>query len=262
MHGSRSPDASDAAKAFGIPQRSAWRVQPPGSHWASRVVIALVLASWLALLGLGFPVGRALLRDGSPYPSCEAARISTPEGREGVCARGGGLLGAATVYNVVDRARVLSMPEYQASLLASRIAPTRVRNFARNADLYPGGRGQLVSLEVSIANTSDRPLQFGEAAADARLASYPRHAIVELLLPQSPGSVQDIGYPAIVNGRGAPTPSVFRPLAIAPHERVIGWVSFVAAAWSLSVLHSRPADLDFLRTDGDTNYVGQIRLWK
>jgi hypothetical protein len=261
MHGSRREDARDAADAFGASRRSAWRVQPPSSHWASRVVIALVLASWLALIGLSFPTGRALLHAGSPYPSCEAAGISTPDGREGVCERGG-LFGPVTLYNVVDRSHVLSMPEYQASLLASRITPTRVPNFAENEDLYPGGRGQLVSFEVSITDTNDRALHFGEAARDARPASYPSHPIVELLLPGSLRSVEDISYPAILNGRGAPTPSVFQQLPIEPHERVIGWVSFVAPAWALSVLHSRPADVDFLRADGDTHYVGQIRLWK
>jgi hypothetical protein len=256
------PDRSDAVNAFGSPRRPARWASLVGARWASLTVIAVVVAAWLLLIALAFPSGRALLHVGSPYPSCAAAGISTPEGREGVCARGAGLLDPVTLYNVVDRRHVLRMPEYQASLLGSQITHTHVPNAAENEDLYPEGHGQLVSFQVAITNTSDRPLQFGEGASYAPTAFYPSHPMIELALPQSPGSEADINFPAIINGRGAPTPSVFQQLPIAPHERLTGWVTFVAPAWSLSVLNSRPADVDFYRTNASNHYTGQIRLWK
>lgn len=262
MQASRPPDAREAAKAFGLARRPPWRVSLDGVRWASIATIALVVAAWLLLIALASPSGRALLHVGSSYPSCAAARISTPEGREGVCARGDGLSGQVTVYNVVDRHHVLEMPEYEASVSALRMAPTRVTNAAENEDLYPDGHGQLVSLLVTVTNTGRTPLQFGEAVGYAPKASYPSHPIIELALPESLGSEADINYPAIINGRGAPAPSVFQRVALAPHERVTGWVSFVAPAWSASVLHRRPADVDFFRANASSRYVGQIRLWK
>jgi hypothetical protein len=254
MRKSTSSHGSDAANAFGA-QR------PPVRRVALGVVGIVVLAR-LLLIVLSFSSGRALLHVGSPYPSCAAAGISTAAGREGICARGNLLIGPTTVYNVVDRSHVLRMPEYEARLLASQITPTHVPNASENEDLYPGGRGQLVSVKVMITNASDKPLTFGPGVGYEAAPSYPRHPIVELALPSRSGPDEDISFPAILNGRQAPIPSVFQQQPIAVHGSLVGWATFVAPSWSLSVLGAKGADIDFLRSDGSSDYVGQIRLWK
>jgi len=256
MRHSAVSDASDPAAAFGAPRRAVRR------RWL--VVAALTALLRVLLILVASPSVRALLHIGTGYPSCAAAGISTPEGREGVCARGIGLVGQTTVYNVVDRRHVLRMPEYEARLLGSRVTSTHVTNAREHEDLYTGGRGQLVSFQVTITNTSGRPLPFGEGVGYAPAPSYPAQPLIELALPSATGSSSDTdtNYPAIINGRGAPTPSVFRQPLIAPHESVTGWATFVAPAWSLAVLEARPADVDFSRVNGSSNYVGQIRLWK
>jgi hypothetical protein len=256
MQDSAVSDASDPAAAFGAPRR------PVRRRWL--VVVALGVLLRLLLILVASSSVRAWLHIGSGYPSCAAAGISTSEGREGICARGIGLWGPSTVYNVVDRGHVLRMPEYEARLLGSRVTPTHVTNAPEHEELYPGGRGQLVSFQVMITNTSGRPLPFGVGVGYAPIPTYPVRPLVELALPSAAGSSSnaDAGYPAIINGRGAPTPSVFRQSLIAPHESVSGWVTFVAPAWSLGVLEARPADVDFFRVDGSGGYVGQIRTWK
>jgi hypothetical protein len=258
MRHSAVSDTGDPAAAFGAPRRPVYR------RWLVVVVLAVLLRVLLVLV-VESPSVRALLHVGSGYSSCVAAGISTPEGREGVCARGIGLVGQTTVYNVVDRRHVLRMPEYEARLLPGwRATSTHVTNASEHEDLYPGGHGQLVSFQVRITNTSGRPLPFGAGVGDAPRPSYPAQPLIELALPSITGSSSDTdtNYPAIVNGRGAPMPSVFRQQLIAPHESVTGWVSFVAPAWSLAVLEARPADVDFSRVNGSSSYVGQIRLWK
>jgi uncharacterized RDD family membrane protein YckC len=237
----------DASRPFTL------RVALYPSLWVLGVLFAIFA------LGLGKAAGQRE-QAFAHYPDCSTAGISTPEGREGLCVRIGAS-GMPTVYNVVDRGNTLRMPEYEARLLGSRITPTRVPNASENPGLYPDGRGQLVSFQVIITNTSRTPLSFGEVPEQAA-PSYPRKPTIELALPASPESSTDLAYPAILNGRHAPTPSVFQRQPIAPHGRRVGWVSFVAPAWSPSVLEARPADMDFLRTDGSSSNVGQIRLWK
>jgi uncharacterized RDD family membrane protein YckC len=238
----------------GLPRRASWRVAFYPAVWLFAVLFATFA------LGLGDAAGER--EQAARYPTCLAAGISAPEGREGVCARGSGLTGPITIYNVVDRSHVLRMPEYEAHLLGSEITPTHVTNASENEDLYPEGHGLLVSFQVMITNTSRTPLPFGSGVAEEPIPSYPRHALIELALPSSPGSAADVGYPAILNGRGAPTPSVFQQHLIAPHGHLVGWATFVAPSWSRSVLEARPADIDFFRFDGSSDYVGQIRLWK
>ncbi len=257
MRHSAVSDAGDPAAAFGAPRR------PVRRRWL--VVVAVGVLLRLLLILVASPSVRALLHIGSGYPSCAAAGISTPEGREGICARGGlGLIGPSTVYNVVDRGHVLRMPEYEARLLGSRVTSTHVSNASEHEDLYPGGRGRLVSFQVTVTNTSGRPLLFGAGVGYAPIPSYPAHPLIELALPTMGGSSSntDTTYPAIIDGRGAPTPSVFRQPLIAPGESVTGWATFVAPAWALDVLEARPADVDFSRMNGSSDYVGQIRLWK
>jgi uncharacterized RDD family membrane protein YckC len=234
------------------PERPGWRVAVYPALWLSAVLLATFA------LGLGKAAGqreRALAQ----HPACAEAGIGTPEGREGVCTEISGPAGAIAVHNVVDGAHALRMPEYEARLLDSQASPTHVTNSSENESIYPGGRGELVSLQIAITNTGSRPLQFGEASD--RPAFYPTHATVELALPRLIAPT-DLAYPAILNGRRAPTPSIFQAQPIVPGGRRVGWATFVAPPWALSVLHARPADVVFLRPGGGRSYFGEIRLWK
>ncbi len=208
------------------------------------------------------PTVRAWLHIGSPLPSCESAQISTPEAREGECARGDGLFSPATVYNVVNHSHILRLPEYQVRLLGSRIAHTRVTGPSSNAAYYSDGHGLLVSYELTITNPGDRPLPFGSETHGLPRPFYPKHSRSELAIPSSPGSEGDLAFEEIINGRGAPGPSIVEQGTIPAHGVITGWVTFVAPSWAGAVLDTRPADLDLFRIDHDPHYVGQIRLWK
>jgi len=252
------PDASEAANAFGAKRR-------PRRGVLIVVVVCIALVR-LLLIGLTNQTVRGWLHIGSSLPSCAAAGISTPAGREGKCARVDGLF-SSRVYNVVDRGHTLYMPEYQARLLTSRIAHTRVSGSSTNASYYPDGHGLLVSYEITITNTRDTPLLFGQAASDTMLPFYPSHPQVELLMPpslasSSSGSNEDIGLSELINGRGAPTPSIGLQQLIPPHGSITGWATFVAPGWSRELLDVRPADLNLYRLNYDDHYTGQIRLWK
>lgn len=163
---------------------------------------------------------------------------------------------------MVDRSHVLRMPEYEAHLLGTEITPMRVTNASENEDLYPNGNGQLVSVQVMITNTSGKPLLFGSGVGYQPAPSYPRHPVLELALHTSPASSEVFDFPAMLNGRRAPTPSVFQQRPIAAHGHLVGWASFVAPSWSLGVISRKGADINFLRSDGSSRYIGQIRLWK
>jgi hypothetical protein len=254
MRHDTSPPANDAADVFGVTRR----------RRRSGPIVAIALCLLLirfALVGLGDQSVRAFLHIGSSLPSCEAAQISTPQAREGMCTRTSGLF-TDTVYNVVDRDHVLRMPEYQARLLNTMIALTRVRRTATNAAEYPTGRGLLVSFEVTIANINGRPLPFGPGIGYQPRPSYPQETAVELLLPTASDSNNDLGYPAVLNGRRAPSPSIFQRRPIPASGVLTGWVTFVVPLSARYALDARPADLDFFRTNHDPHYVGQIRLWK
>jgi hypothetical protein len=87
---------------------------------------------------------------------------------------------------------------------------------------------------------------------------------VELALPESLNPADDFvaTYPPIIEGRRAPTPSILQQPIIAPGETRTGWVSFIAPAWTLSVLSRPGADVELYKVDGDKRYRGSIRLWK
>lgn len=262
MHESTPSHAGDAANAFGAQRRPRRHPRGRGGRRAWLAVAGIVVVVRLLLIVLSFSPARALLHVGSPYPSCTSAGISTTEGREGICARGNLLTGPYTLYNVVDRGRVLHMPEYGARWLATEITPTHVPNASENEDLYPRGVGQLVSVRVMITNPGGRPLHFGPEVGYEPVPSYPKHRSVELSLPTRSGSDEVFSFPAIVNGKRAPAPSIFQQGPIAARGRRVGWVTFVAPSWSLTVLGDKGADVDFLRSGGSSDYVGQIRLWK
>jgi hypothetical protein len=209
---------------------------------------------------------RSWLRHISVAGSCSQKGISTLQGREGTCERVSGLFSSPTVYNVVDRRRVLRMPEYQARLLTSTITGTTVTGHI-DRTYYPQGHGWLVSYEIAVTNTRAQPLMFGEAADDTVLPRYPSHSRVELLVPQSrsasaSGSDEEYALRELLNGDGAPRPSIGLPRLIPGHGTITAWATFIAPEWSRELLTARPADLDFRRTDNDPHYIGQIRLWK
>jgi hypothetical protein len=137
-----------------------------------------------------------------------------------------------------------------------------VSDASENEDLYPDGHGQLVSYELTITNTTSQPLQFGVGTGYVRRASYRPSPDVVLALPESPSSNFVVTYPPIIEGGGAPTPSILQQPPIAPNETRHGWVSFIAPAWTLRVLGRPGADVDFYKLNGDRRYRGSIRLWK
>jgi hypothetical protein len=202
------------------------------------------------------------LQTGSRYPWCTAAGIDSAEGHEGTCVEGS--FSSLTTVNVVDHARALKMPEYEARLVGMQIVPTRVRSAASNDDLYPNGAGQLVSYELSITNTGEQPLQFGVGTGYERRASYKPNPDVELALPESLNPADNFvaTYPPLIEGHHAPVPSILQQPPIAPHETRTGWVSFVAPAWAQRVLSRPGADVELYKLDGDKRYRGSIRLWK
>lgn len=214
-------------------------------------MVCFVLTPLLAV-ALILAAARGWLHISSPLPSCAAAQISTPAGREGKCARISGLF-STTTYNVVDRDRTLQMPEYQARLLGTAIAPTRVHGPFADTSEYPNHRGLLVSLEIEIVNTTDQPLAFDSTGKD-----------IELALPRSPGSEVDMAVEAMLSSQGKPTqPSLAQRASIPAHGATTGWATFVEPPSSLPVLSARPADIDFYRVNKPgARYVGQIRLWK
>lgn len=188
---------------------------------------------------------------GIGLPTCEAAQISTPAAREGTCARNQTLFGGGTVYNVVDAGHVLRMPGYDAQLIATSVARTTVTNPQTDPQAYPDGHGYLVSCEISITNEAQTPLSFDAAGRD-----------VDLLI-DDPTDLASISFPDLPNSKGEPGPSIADVGTIAPHDTATGWVSFVAAVWTPSVLNQRASDLEFYRAGHQSqSYVGQIRLWK
>ena len=195
-----------------------------------------------------------------PDPACSTSGQEPPEAKEGICARYEE--GRVVVYNVVDRAGVLHMPEYDARLVDERLTNTRVTNWRKHPDLYPGGRGTLLSFEVAITNPGTAPLQIGPLIDRSATPSYRPAPPAEALLPESPGSRMTIGYPAIYNGRGAPYPSLFGQAPLLPGASLVGWITTVAPS-NAAILSTQPrADLDFAPVNGNPDYVGQIRLWK
>jgi hypothetical protein len=264
MHGSPFSQASGPGDPFGTqssPRRPFGRLRRPARGVWLIVTIVCVLARVLLIVD-GPSTGGVLLDVVAGHPSCVAAGIDSAGGREGTCVEGP--LGSLTTVHVVDRARRLGMPEYDVRLLGSQVAPTRVSNAAKNEDLYPDGAGQLVSYELSVTNTGEGPLRFGVGTGYQRPASYSPDPVVELALPESLRSASDlvVTYPPIIEGHHAPTHSILQQPPIAPHETRTGWVSFIASAWALSVLHKPGADIDFYKVDGDQHYRGSIRLWK
>jgi hypothetical protein len=174
-------------------------------------------------------------------------QISTPTAREGTCVHGESLFTAGTRYVVVDRGHVLVMPEYDATLLASVVTPTRVYGPVVNATDYPGDRGWVASFEVAVTNRHAAPLAFDTTGSDSAL-----------LLAGTVYARPEVPYP-----QDAPGLSFAERGAIAPHATRAAWMSFVVPLWARAQLTARPADLELFRPgDGSWRWIGQIRLWK
>lgn len=222
------------------------------------VVCALTLL--LVLFGQVHVYVRSQRALGSPaYPGCGEAGIDSAGGKEGTCVEGSPT--SLTTVTVVDRARTLQTPEYRVRLLEAQNHPTRVSNASEHASYYPRGEGRLISYKLALTNTENHPLQFGPETRYTLRASYAPRPDVELALPELSG-VLVTPYPPIIDGRGAPGPSILQQPPIAPGQTRTGWVSFIASAWAESVITRPGADVDFYRVSGEPGYRGAIRLWK
>jgi hypothetical protein len=251
-------EAFGASSGLGIARRRLW----PSRGRRSLLISTPSVIAALAVVILFDGVEDGQLHLFSLHPTCIAAGVDSADGNEGTCMEGP--LTSPTTVNVVDRARTLHMPEYDARLLVSLIKPTRVSNASEHRYYYTNGAGQLASYKLSITNTGTRPLKFGLGVGYERRASYSPNPEVELALPELSDRTGDTttSYPPIIEGRGAPTPSILQQPPIAPKETRTGWVSFVAPAWALGAIARPGADIDFYKVDGSTSYRGSIRLWK
>jgi len=183
--------------------------------------------------------------------SCSRAGISTAAGREGICTRYTSIFFGKTTYNVVDAGHVLHMPGYDAQLLITQVSETSVTDPQSDPQAYAGGKGQLVSFEISITNRGTQPLTFDTGGDD-----------VSLLIDNEYQGDDMISFPDLPNAIGEPGQAIADESPIAPGQTVTGWVSFVAPTWATTVLNERASDLDFSSPGHQTSYVGQIRLWK
>lgn len=257
--GARLADQKEAFEGFATPSGPGTARPTRGPSSMLIAIFCLLGAVALAYLVVGVEDGQLHLF--SRYPDCAAAGIDSA-GNEGTCIEGPPT--SPTTVNVVNRARVLHMPEYNARLLVTQIKPTLVSNAAEHRYYYPTGVGQLVSYKLSITNTGKRPLLFGIGTGYEPQASYSPSPDVELMLPEPSDPTGDIvtPYPPIIDGHRAPVPSLLQQPPIAPNETRTGWVSFIAPGWALTVITKPGADIDFYKVDRTRGYRGSIRLWK
>ena len=110
------------------------------------------------------------------------------------------LTGALLTFNVVNAGDVLHMPGYDAQLLASDLTTTAVVGPAVNSTDYPGGRGLLVSFEISVTNQGTVPLEFDQTATD-----------IDLLIPPTSDPRDEFSRPQIPYPQGAPSPQAGAP---------------------------------------------------
>lgn len=191
--------------------------------------------------------------------TCVTKGIATAAAREGTCLRGGNLFGGGVTYTVVDAGRVLSMPGFDARLLATttRIGP--VSNAAQSPDFYPNGFGTLVCLKVAITNRGSTTITYDSSGTDVWLLLQNR---------DSAAGAGSYYFPDVPEANEEPNPSLAALPPIQPGQTVVGWVAFVAPQWALQTLNARATDLEFLLPSNGhggpnaASYIGQIRLWK
>ena len=175
-----------------------------------RVRLWLIAAPVLTAIALFFSAN--LPGDGD---TCVTKGISTVAARQGICQRGANLFGGGVTYNVVDAGTPLSMPDYQARLIGSTTAPITVGGPYASAALYPDHRGMLVSFELEITNTSDKPLQpdLGETVAAT--------------ITEAPGSTETGEWRPATHLTTAPVPQLDLEPLLAADQSEEGWVSII-----------------------------------
>jgi hypothetical protein len=225
---------------------------------AAVALTSLVVAVRLAMLISDTGTGR--LFHLLPYPSCGSAAFEPPESREGLCVVNE--RSSIVVRNIVDRNSTLHMPEYDVHLITWTVARTRVSNWRNEPERYPEGHGALVSLELEISNSGDKPLQYGPLIARAPMPSYRPHPPAELAVPIPAGPGEETSFGALFNARGAPGPSLFGQPPIQPRSSITGWISVVVPLNAGGMVGMERSGLELWPVDGNPNYVGIIRLWK
>lgn len=221
--------------------------------WSVRRVLSIVVLCVIMVGLVGQVVSKITGQDGTDngkgLPDCAAAGISTAAAREGSCVRTTGIFGTTTIYTVVDRAHALTMPGYNARLIAERTSETKVRGPNANSSDYPGGLGLIASFKLSITDTTGKPLSFDATGSD-----------VDLLLTAPSSSEYSVNEALNQQALMSPTLSEHEP--IRPHATVSGWVTFVAPLWASKTLNTSKNDLElFLPGQSHAKHVGQIRLW-
>jgi hypothetical protein len=222
---------------------------------------AIALAAFVLAVRVGFIVldDRGSIFHPSPYPSCGSPSFEPPESREGICVvyEHSGIV----VKNIVDRNSILRMPEYTARVLTWATTGTHVTNWLDEHGRFPDGRGMLVSFEVEIGNPGDEPLQYGPLITRSPVPSYRSNPPAELALPLSAGNPgEDQNVVAILNPRGAPSPSLFGQPPVLPHSSITGWISFVMSPSESELVGLPRSDLKLAPVDENPSYIGVIRL--
>ena len=222
------------------------------------VVCALTLL--LVLVGQVHVHVRSQGALGAPaYPGCAEAGIDSTGATKAPASKGRRCRSLRSRSSIVrERCR---RPNIECACWRIRAPPTRVSNASEHPSYYPGGTGQLISYKLALTNTESHPLRFGPGTRYTLRASYAPRPAVALALPELSGGLVTT-YPPIIDGHGAPGPSILQQPPIAPGETRTGWVSFIAPAWAESVITRPGADVDFHRVSGEPGYRGAIRLWK
>ena len=189
---------------------------------------------------------------GRSIPTCAAAGVTAAIGKEGICTSSNLDGNGEAILNVVDAGHTMHMPGYDLRLIATRVISTRVTNPALNPGEYPGGRGWLVSFELSVTNTGSAPVAFDASGDDTQLS-----------LPYTTPTSESLSIREIVNPNSGPGMPIADRSPIAAHASVTAWVSFVAPDWTPSDLHARSSDLIVFPVDDTSgDYLGELRLWK
>jgi hypothetical protein len=212
------------------------------------VAITLVCIGFVWLLAR--PDGRTQLRKiisaldpMAREAECRALSGDAQGGPEGTCVRFSPRFGGPTTFVVVNAHHLLRAPEYTVRTGALRFTGPG----QGPAPEFGEGVEQLLSVHLSVTNTTGRELQFGEGSPGSTEARYTREPdIVQLVLPDA------------ASRSGAPEPELLG--AIPPGGTRSGWVTFGVPAEALRSLSEPGARLDFLRAGGKPGYTGQIRI--
>jgi hypothetical protein len=222
------------------------------------VRLALLPGGWAAIERLVSREARVPRYAFNRELACQRLSRAPAGSAEGRCNRWSPRFGTDTTFIVVNRGHLLAMPEYTVATGAVQFRGTRVSGGADPRE-YPGGMGQLMSFQLTIANTTGRTLDLDGGAPGLSTPHYARGpATVELVLPDSRSPTDETGYAPLLRGNRAPTPEALGP--IPPHGRRSGWVTFLVGPQALRTQSLPGARLDFLRVGGQPGDTGQVRL--